>query len=141
MNARALMRASVLLVAAVSACGDQRSSIPTRLGDLRLELPITQELSRQVSWDFGEVPVGTSTGITLGLVNVGEDRTELAARFEDTTSAAFFVLAPDALGAGSRDQVVLTFAPPSPGPYSARLVLENDGQGGEPIVQLSGSAR
>lgn len=136
---RSLLASAALF--AFAACGEGQST-STHQGDLRFRLPGSEALDRETAHDFGEVSVGTSARVTMELVNVGRDRAQVTeTRFENAPSGAFFVQAPDAVGPGDSETVVVTFAPPAEGPYTARLVIANDGQGGDATVELTGAGR
>lgn len=130
------------LAAFAFACGGAPSSQNSRRGDLQWQLEADGATVRQTDLDFGEVEVGSPARRSFELVNAGTDRALITSvRFEEAASGTFFVQAPDAVPAGEKRPMSVTFAPAEPGTYAARLVLEHDGDTRSASMNLTGTAR
>lgn len=138
----ALGTLAVAVAVVASGCGDSPPSMHSSRGDLRVDLVGEPEPVRQGSYDFGEVPVGSSKRIELTLENVGTDLAHITAtRFEESPAGTFFAQAPTEVDAGGKASLFVTFAPTARGPVTGRMVIDHSGDTVNVSLNLSGVGR
>jgi hypothetical protein len=124
-----------------AGCGPDNAPQSRNRGDLRVVvLPEDTDPARSASYDFGEVPAGTSKKVTLRLRNVGPDEVVVTAtRYQNAPTGAFFAQPPAMIESdGGEGDLVVTFQPPAAGDYSGELIIEHSGESLSSSVNLTG---